>query len=157
VDVSNVLVTHNFETDSIDIRKSNPGVAPTVVSVPRYLMREDVNMDVVRQQMIASGFSPQEARQLMHSPLRVGTMHNDINYGNAMQNQQYRQKTFPRSEQTQDAVMLRRVNARIKIAQDKRNRHYLRVGIYALIATFAPLVVVAILRMWGFAMAWLAS
>ena len=100
--------------------------------------------------------------------LRPGTCYNDINeirminpfgwsdYGNA----RYRAtmpKRFPRREEELDAIMIRRVNARLQLQQEKIFRHWKHVAIVALVVVFAPLIVAAVLRLWGASLAWIAS
>jgi hypothetical protein len=124
---------------------------------------------------------PDEIRRLINaagkSILRPGTCDNDINrismihpfgwseYGASLQNaaaqnMPYRammRKRFPRSEQELDAIMMRRVNARLQLQQDKIFRHWKHVAIGALVVVFAPLIVAAVLRLWGASLAWIAS
>lgn len=53
--------------------------------------------------------------------------------------------------------MIRRVNARLQLQQNKIIRHWKRVAVVSAAVIFAPLVIAAVLRMWGFALAWIAS
>jgi hypothetical protein len=64
---------------------------------------------------------------------------------------------FPRSEATQDTIMIRRVNARIGLAYDKKIRHYKHIGIGLVAAFVLPWLVAIFIRSWGFCMAWIAS
>lgn len=69
----------------------------------------------------------------------------------------YQYKKFPRTEMELDNIMMRRINARLQLQQEKITRHWKHVAIVAAAVVFAPLVVAAILRMWGFALAWIAT
>ena len=101
--------------------------------------------------------------------LRAGTADNDINintlYGHrALYNQNAAatnaylvRQSFPRSEQDMDAIMIRRVNARLQLKQEKYRRHLWHLGIGALVVIFAPLAFTAVMRMWWGCMAWMAS
>jgi len=64
---------------------------------------------------------------------------------------------FPRSKERLDEIMMRRVNARLRLKQEQMIRHWKHVAIGAVVVVFAPVLVVAVLRMWGLAMAWLAA
>lgn len=118
-----------------------------------------------------------EFKSLVGQILRAGTSDNDINalyYAETdryragftdpriqalagMQNAYRRPKPFPRSEQELDAIMIRRVNARLQLQQNKIIRHWKHVAVVSAAVIFAPLVIAAVLRMWGFALAWIAS
>lgn len=106
-----------------------------------------------------------------YSILRAGTADNDINaYAGSERyrvgftdpriqalNAYRRPKPFPRNEQELDAIMIRRVNARLQLQQDKVIRHWKRLAVVAGAVVFAPILIAAVLRMWGFALAWIAS
>jgi hypothetical protein len=92
------------------------------------------------------------------SILRASTADNDINtIMRGLQNAYPQPKKFPRSEGDMDAIMIRRVHARQQLAQERIVRHRWRVAAVAGAVIFAPLAVAAVLRMWGFALAWIAS
>lgn len=89
--------------------------------------------------------------------LCASTADNDINYLYGAQNAYGFHKKFPRSEEDMDAIMIRRVNARLRLKQEKLERHWKHVAIVVGVTVFAPLAIAAVLRMWGFALAWIAS
>lgn len=157
-----VEIAHNFANDTIEIRHRNNDGFPMVASIPRNLVGDGVELWAARDALQRAGVSQEVQMQILKSRLRTGTADNDINhlwgfYRNPMQIITPPPKRFPRNEQELDTIMLRRVNARLFLAQDKRIRHYKRVGVGAAAVVFAPLVIAAVLRMWGFALAWIAS
>lgn len=64
---------------------------------------------------------------------------------------------FPRSEATQDTIMIRRVNARRQIAEQAKVRHWTNIGVGIAAAFVLPWLVAIFIRSWGFCMAWIAS
>lgn len=105
---------------------------------------------------------------LLRSPLRAGTADNDINTFNmpyraswcdprAATNAYKPPKPFPRSEQEMDEIMIRRVNARLRLKQEKRWRHLKIAGIALAAGWLFPVLCAVIARTWYLALAWIAS
>lgn len=123
-----IYIDHDIAKDNILIRQDE-----SAIEIPRHMV---------------DGYQ--------NSLYRMGN-HWRAGIANPYQNAIVQRKTFPRSEQTQDGVMIRRVNLRNKYANEKRQRHVIHAVVGAAVVVFAPLVIVGILRMWGMALAWLAS
>jgi hypothetical protein len=64
---------------------------------------------------------------------------------------------FPRSEQEQDDIMLRRVHARERLEKERITRRWAHAAIIAAVVILAPVVVAVVLRLWGASLAWIAS
>jgi hypothetical protein len=64
---------------------------------------------------------------------------------------------FLRTEEELDAIMMRRVNARLRLQQDKYKRHLIQVGIGAGVVIVAPMFIVGVIRWWNLAALWLVS
>jgi len=168
VDDPPVCIEQDLEHDAYRIKRGDK-----TALIPKYLAAPDMQWRAVRDALTMVGMSPFEVERFMKSPLRPGTCYNDINpmtsmwsdYGAALQNaaaqnMPYRAtmpKRFPRSEQELDAIMMRRLNARLQLQQEKIFRHWKHVAIGALVVVFAPLIVAAVLRLWGASLAWIAS
>lgn len=165
VDVSQVVMQHDFDTDSIVITKDDKSV-----KVPRSMVSSRTYEDACRDSMRMLGCSEDTVNQMYKATdryrlgftdplqLRASTVDNDINYRYGAQNAYgFKRKKFPKSEQELDDIMMRRVNARLRLQQEKIIRHWKHVAIVAGIVVFAPLVIAAVLRMWGFCLAWIAS
>lgn len=161
-----ITISRNFKDDTLEIRTIKDGV-PMICSIPRHLTDDSAN---IHKMMLQSGFSEYEAMYLLRSPLRAETANNDINtlyttdhryrvgYNQGQYQNAYKvRNSFPRSEQDKDAIMIRRVNARLRLAQQKHIQRLRHIGIITAVVVFAPMVVAAVLRMWGFALAWIAS
>jgi hypothetical protein len=161
-----VCIEQDFEHDAYRIKCGDK-----TALIPKYLAAPDMQWRAVRDALTMVGMNPFEVERFMKSHLRPGTCYNDINtiygagmlnpfgwkeYGNAA----YRAtmpKRFPRSDKELDAIMMRRVNARLQLQQEKIFRHWKHVGIVALVVVFAPLIVAAVLRLWGASLAWIAA
>lgn len=130
-------IEHDLEKDQVIIRTINDGVLHSEIIDRRYLAGSvDNNINTLYRSTARYGLGLTDPRQ----------------YQNA-----YKPKKFPRSEGDMDAIMLRRVNARQQLAQEKIVRHWKHVAIVSGVVIFSPLLVAAVLRMWGFALAWIAS
>lgn len=146
--MSELLIEHDYASDQIRLRKDGK-----VVCVPRGLVLDEVHEHATRQALSMVGCDPYQIEKLVRSTVRYGTSMNNIN--NMWCNKQPR--TFPRTEQQKDNIMIRRVNARLRLQQEKTLRHWKHVGIATAVVIFAPIFVAAVLRMWGFALAWIAA
>lgn len=101
------------------------------------------------------------------SILRNSTADNDINTlyginsryraGYAATNAYRAPKVFPRSEQDKDAIMIRRVNARLRLKQQKHWRRLKVAGIAVAAGWLFPVLCAIIARTWTACMFWIAS
>lgn len=162
-----ITISHNFKEDALEIRTVKGGV-PMICSIPRHLTDDTEN---IHKMMLQSGFSEYEAMYLLRSPLRAGTANNDINtlyttdsryrvgYNDPRQYQNaYKvRKSFPRSEQDMDAIMIRRVNARLRLKQQKHWRHLRVAGIAVAAGWLFPVLCAIIARTWTACLFWIAS
>jgi hypothetical protein len=167
--MTGVEIQHNFAKDTIEIRRVVDGV-PMVASIPRNLASNELILPeaAIKDGLYKVGLNEYEVMQLTQSVLRPSTAPNNINslYGVASRygvgycdprNAYKPPPRFPRSQEELDRIMMRRVNARLQLQQEKALRHWKHVAIAAGVIVMAPLVVAAILRMWGFALAWIAT
>lgn len=136
-----VNIQHNFENDTLEIRKGDQ-----LASIPRHLAS-----NAAYQQALFGCSENDINKVLINQHAALG------NYMYGAQNAYGFKKKFPRNEQEMDTIMLRRVNARLQLKQEKITRHWKHVAIGTVVVIFAPLVIAAVLRMWGFAMAWIAA
>lgn len=166
-----VQVQQDFMANEMVIKKG-----PMVVRIPPWSGSGVSELGAALERVGCGTF---EQGHMLRSVLRTGTRQNDINtlYGfgftnpqslyanqiavaqmqqNAACNMRYQPK-FPRSEQELDAIMMRRVNARLQLQQDKIFRHWKHIVIGTGIVIVAPMVIVAIFRFWGLALSWLAA
>jgi hypothetical protein len=177
-----ISVHNNFEDDTVEIRRTVDGV-PMVAKIRRDIVNDATLRKGVETGLRELGLSlnEYEINRLLVPVCQAGTANNEVNpymginpfnsYGmgysvgysdqRAMQNaaRAYCKlpPPFPRSEATQDTIMIRRVNARIGLAYDKKIRHYKHIGIGLVAAFVLPWLVAIFIRSWGFCMAWIAS
>lgn len=158
-----ITISHIFKDDTLEIRTVKGGV-PMICSIPRHLTDDT---ESIHKMMLQSGFSEYEAMYLLRSPLRAGTAGNDIDtlygyqvgYSNPRQYQNaYKvRSSFPRSEQDKDAIMMRRVNARLRLKQEKHWRHIRVAGIAVAAGWLFPVLCAIIARTWTACLFWIAS
>jgi hypothetical protein len=142
-----VCIEQDFEHDAYRIKRGDK-----TALIPKYLAAPDMQWRAVRDALTMVGMNPFEVERFMKSQPRPGTCYNDVNRYRATA-----PKRFPRSEEELDAIMIRRVNARLQLQQEKIFRHWKHVAIGALVVVFAPLIVAAVLRLWGASLAWIAA
>lgn len=161
-----ITISHNFKEDTLEVRTVKGGV-PMICSIPRHLTNDT---ESIHKMMLQSGFSEYEAMHLLRSPLRAGAANNDINtlyttdhryrvgYNQGQYQNTYKvRNSFPRSEQDKDAIMIRRVNARLRLKQERRWRHLRVAGIAVAAGWLFPVLCAIIARTWTACLFWIAS
>lgn len=151
MDVNKVTIEQDIASDNIFIKKGDKSV-----KIPRYMTSQEVFDEACRDSMLRVGCSENDINRMYRLTDRYRVGFTDPgNYGYGLP-YTYGFK-FKRNEEEMDAIMIRRVNARLRLQQEKLMRHWKHVSIVVSIVVFSPLVIAAILRMWGFALAWIAS
>lgn len=142
-----ITVQHNFEKDTIDVTKDYK-----TVSIPRSLASAEACYMAQYKAMQQVGCSEDDISlwQPWVQQLRgLGAAQNAYPYCS--------RKVFPRNTQELDEIMMRRVNARLQLKQEKFWRHMKIAAISVAAAWLFPVLVAAILRTWGACAAWVAS
>lgn len=121
----------------------------------------------MREGLRKVGLNEYEIARLTGSILRPSTAMNDCNtlygyqigYSDPRQHQNaYKvRSSFPRSEQDKDAIMIRRVNARLRLKQQKHWRHLRVAGIAVAAGWLFPVLCAIIARTWTACLFWIAS
>lgn len=152
--MSEVTLQHDFDSDSIVITKDGKSA-----KVPRSMVSSQTYEQACRDSMRMVGCSEHDINLMYRATdrYRIGFGNDPRNYTYGAQNAYGFHKKFPRSEQDMDAIMIRRVNARLRLKQEKLERHWKHIAIVAGVMVFAPLVIAIVLRMWNFSLAWIAS
>lgn len=165
-----IQIQQDLANDALIVEKTDEHGIKTRRSIPRH---EIGHLDpyVLYQRMRAS--TADNDTNMLHGMRAAQNVayQADERYRYGAQNAYgFRRKpaVFPRTNTEMDEVMIRRVQAReqlareraIQVARDlleKRQKHLKHAAVVAAIVVFSPLVIAAVLRMWGFALAWIAS
>jgi hypothetical protein len=155
-DDTGISVHHNIAADTVEIRRMVNGV-PMVASIRRDRVNDATMRKGVEGGLREVGMNEYEIQRLLIPIRRPGVSDNKVNTLIHPHSGYKPPPPFPRSEATQDDIMIRRVNARLKLAHERKLRHYRHVGIGLAAAFVLPWLAAIFIRSWGFCMAWIAS
>lgn len=156
-----VSMQQDFETDSIVIKKGDK-----VARVPCAMVSHVAYEKACRDSMLQVGCSENDINQMYRATdgYRVGftnprnyTYGPDDLYGFKPVRADGKISKFPRSEEEMDAIMIRRINARLRLQREREIRRLKHAAIWFVAIVFLPPLVTTVLRLWWACLAWIAS